>query len=186
MIPILDLWLPIVVAAVLVFVVSSLLHMLLTYHRRDYRQLPQETETLEALRRSSLTPGLYVFPYCTRTKDMGTPEMQEKYRRGPVGHLTVLPSGPPNMGKYLGLWFGYGLLVSVFVAYLAGRTLPMGAHYLAVFRVAGTAAFMAFGLANLVDSIWRGAPWSNTLRAVVDGLVYSLVTAGAFGWLWPR
>jgi hypothetical protein len=117
---------------------------------------------------------------------MGTPEMQEKYRRGPVGHLTVMPSGRPNMGKYLGLWFGYSLVVGVFVAYLSGRTLEMGAQYLAVFRVAGTTAFMAYGLANLVDSIWRGAPWSNTVRAVVDGLVYALVTAGAFGWLWPR
>ncbi|MGH9366555.1 MAG: hypothetical protein ACRD3M_02635 [Thermoanaerobaculia bacterium] len=58
MIPIMDLWLPIVVAAVLVFLVSSVLHMVLTYHRRDYKQLPREAETLVGLRRAGLSPGL--------------------------------------------------------------------------------------------------------------------------------
>jgi hypothetical protein len=185
MVPLPDLWLPIVVAAVLVFVVSAILHMVLTYHRRDYKQLPHEAETLEALRRESLAPGLYHFPYAASSKEMKSPAMQEKFRQGPVGFLAVIPSGPPAMGKYLGLWFAYCLLVSFFVAYLAGRTLAPGTEYLEVFRVAGTAAFMAYGLGPLVDSIWKAMPWSNTLRGVADGLVYSLVTAGAFGWLWP-
>ncbi|HYU33262.1 MAG TPA: hypothetical protein VEW48_13965 [Thermoanaerobaculia bacterium] len=186
MISILNLWLPIAAAAVLVFVASSVLHMLLTYHRRDYKQLPAEAETLEGVRRANLSPGLYFFPYCPSMKEMGTPEMQERYRKGPVGMLIAMPSGPPTMGKHLALWFGYCLLVSVFVAYLAGRTLAPGTDYLEVFRVAGTAAFLAYGIGQLVDSIWKGLPWSNTLRALVDGLIYSLVTAGAFGWLWPR
>lgn len=186
MVPIPSLWLPIVVAAVLVFVVSSVVHMVLTWHKSDYRQLPNEAAALDVLGQQSLAPGAYVLPYCSSPKDMGTPDMIAKYEKGPVAHLTVLPSGQPNMGVYLGSWFGYCLLVGVFVAYLAGRTLAPGAHYLAVFRVAGAAAFMAYGLSQIVDSIWKGQQWSATLKHVVDGLAYALVTAGAFGWLWPR
>lgn len=186
MIPIFSLWAPILVSAVLVFFASWLLHMLLTYHRRDVRQLPDEPGTVEALRRGGLEPGLYVFPYCAKPKEMGSPEMQEKYKKGPIGLLTVLPSGPPNMGKHLGLWFGFCLLVGIFVAYLAGRFLPAGTEYLEVFRFTGTLAFMAYAMGEITDSIWKGQPWGNTLRAIVDGLVYSLLTAGSFGWLWPE
>ena len=185
MIPILDLWLPVVVAAVLVFVVSSILHMALTYHRRDYKQLPNEAETLETLRRGGIPPGFYFFPYAAGGKEMKTPEVQERFRQGPVGFLVARPAGPPAMGKHLALWFGYCLLVGIFVAYLAGRTLAPGTEYLEVFRVAGTAAFLAYGIGQIVNSIWMGIPWGNTLRAVIDGLVYALLTAGVFGWLWP-
>ena len=186
MVPILALWLPIVVAAVLVFVVSSFVHMALRYHASDYRPLPKEDETLAALGSAGVTPGFYTFPYCKTPKEMGSPEMVEKYKRGPVGHLTVFPNGAPVMVKFLGLWFGYCLLVGVFIAYLAGRTLTAGTDYLHVFRVTGAVAFMAYGVGQLVNSIWRGQPWSVTVKDVFDGLVYSLVTAGAFGWLWPR
>ena len=116
---------------------------------------------------------------------MGTPEMKAKLARGPVGLVTIKPSGIPNLGAYLGTWFGFCLLVSLFVAYLVGRTLAPGAVYLAVFRIAGTVAFMGYAFGDFVDSIWKSQPWSNTFRAVFDGLLYALVTAGVFGWLWP-
>jgi hypothetical protein len=29
-------------------------------------------------------------------------------------------------------------------------------------------------------------PWSIVLKESFDGLIYSLLTAGTFGWLWPR
>jgi hypothetical protein len=186
MVPILSLWLPIVVAAVLVFAVSSIVHMALTYHRSDYRQLPKEDEVRAALRAAGLAPGQYHFPYCASTKEMSSPAMLDKYREGPVGMLTVMPSGAPPMGKLLGLWFAFSLVVGVFVAYLAGRTLPAGTEYLQVFRVAGTTAFMAYGVAQLADSIWHGQSWGTTVKMIFDGLLYALVTAGAFGWLWPR
>ena len=185
MTPIWDLWLPIVLSAVLVFLVSSVLHMVLTYHRRDYKQLPNEAETLDGIRRASLSPGLYFFPYAASSKAMRSPEMQEKLRQGPVGFLVMRPSGQTAMGKYLALWFSFCLLVSIFVGCLAGRALAPGAVYGDVFCFAATAAFLAYGVGRIVDSIWSGIPWSNTLRAVLDGLIYSLVTAGTFGWLWP-
>jgi hypothetical protein len=179
------LWLPIVLSAVIVFVASSIMHMLLPYHRSDYRQLPDEDKLLTVLRGAGLKSGLYHFPYCTH-KDMKTPAAMEKFKQGPVGMLTLLPSGPPAMPKFLGMWFAYCLVIGFFVAYLTGRTVEPGAHYLAVFRVAGTAAFLAYGLGNLSNGIWKGQPWGVTLKEAMDGLVYGLLTAGTFGWLWPR
>ena len=185
MVPLTSLWLPILLAAIIVFVASSIMHMLLPYHRSDYTKLPDEDKLLSSLRAAGLKRGLYIFPFGTH-QDMKSPAMIEKYKQGPVGMLTVFPSGPPDMRKFLGLWFGYCLVISFFVAYLTGRTVASGANYLVVFRVAGTAAFLAYGLGHLSNGIWKGQPWSSTLKEVIDGLVYGLLTAGAFGWLWPR
>lgn len=180
------LWMPIVLAGVAVFVVSSILHMVLQYHRADYKKIPNEAEVLAGLAKAALPPGYYHFPYCDSMKEMGTPEGLEKLRRGPVGTITLLPNAPMAMGKTLGTWFVYCLVVSFFAAYIAGRTLAPGIDYLIVFRFVGTVTFMAYGVGQIVNSIWMGMPWSNTLRAVFDGLVYALVTGGCFGWLWPR
>ena len=179
------LWLSIVLSAVIVFVASFIMHMLLPYHKSDYRQLPDEDKLLAVLRAAGLKPGLYHFPYCSH-KDMKSPAVMEKFKQGPVGMLTLFPSGPPAMPKFLGMWFAYCLVIGLFVAYLTGRTVAPGANYLAVFRVAGTAAFLAYGLGNLSNGIWKGQPWGVTLKEVIDGLVYALLTAGTFGWLWPR
>jgi hypothetical protein len=185
MVPLTALWLPILLAAVIVFVASSILHMVLPYHRSDYQRLPDEDKLTAALRAAGLTRGLYIFPYCTH-KEMKSPAMIEKYKQGPVGMLTVFPSGPPAMPKFLAMWFAYCLVIGLFVACLTGSTVAPGAPYLAVFRVAGTAAFLGYGVGQLVNSIWAGQPWSVTIKHVIDGLLYSLLTAGTFGWLWPR
>jgi hypothetical protein len=185
MVPLTALWLPILLAAVIVFIASSIMHTVLPYHKSDYSRLPDEDSLMGALRSAGLKRGLYVFPFCT-PKEMKTPAGIEKYKQGPVGMMTVFPSGPPVMGKFLGLWFAYCLIISLFVACLAGRTLAQGAPYLKVFPVAGTAAFLAYGLANLSNGIWKGQPWSVVTKEVVDGLVYALLTAGTFGWLWPH
>jgi hypothetical protein len=179
------LWLPILLSAVIVFIASSIMHMVLPYHRSDYSQLPDEDKILSAMRPFNLKRGLYIFPFCNH-KDMKSPAIAEKYKQGPVGFLNILPSAPPVMPKFLIQWFVYCLVIGFFVAYLAGHTVASGAHYLAVYRVAGTAAFLAYGLANLSNGIWKGQLWSTTLKEVFDGLVYALLTAGTFGWLWPR
>jgi len=179
------LWLPIVLSAVIVFVASSIMHMLLPYHRSDYRGLPEEDKTMAALRGLNLTRGLYVFPHCL-PKEMKSPANIEKYKQGPVGLLTIMPNGVPNMGKFLSLWFLYTLIVGFFVAYLAAHTIAFGAHYRAVFRVVGTAAFLCYGLANIPNAIWRGQQWGAATKDIIDGLVYALLAAGTFGWLWPR
>lgn len=185
MVALTSLWIPILLSAVIVFVASSILHMVLPYHRSDYKKLPDEDKVVAALRSAGVTRGLYMFPHCTH-QDMKKPEMLEKFKQGPVGTITTFPGGPVNMPKYLAQWFVYCVVVGIFTAYLAGRTLPAGTVYLAVFRVAGTVAFMAYGIGQLVNGIWRGQPWSVVIKEVVDGLVYSLLLAGTFGWLWPK
>jgi hypothetical protein len=179
------LWLPILLSAIIVFVASSIMHMVLPYHHSDYQRLPDEEKIVATMRSTGLQRGLYSFPYCTH-KDMNSPAITEKFKQGPAGLLTVFPSGPPVMPKFLGMWFGYCLIIGFFVAYLAAHTLTAGVNYLVVFRVVGTAAFLAYGLGNISNGIWKGQPWSNTIKEVFDGLVYALLTAGTFGWLWPR
>ena len=179
------LWLPIVLSAVIIFVASSIIHMVLPYHRSDYHQIPDEDKVMAGLRSANLKPDFYVFPYIL-PKDMKSPAAIERYKQGPVGFLKIMPGGPPAMPKFLVQWFVYCLLVSFFVAYLTGRTVASGTPYLAVFRVAGTAAFLSYGVGNLPNAIWRGYTWSVVIKEVIDGLIYALLTAGTFGWLWPR
>ncbi len=186
MVSIPDLWLPILLSAVIVFVASSIIHMVLPLHKSDYRKLPEEDKVLDALRAAGVTPGpAYHFPHCTH-KDMKSPESVARFKRGPVGLLTVMPSGAPAMGKYLTTWFLYCVVVGVFVAYLTGRTVVSGTAYLEVFRVAGTTAFLAYAVGQIQDAIWKGQTWGVTFKHVFDGLIYALLTAGTFGWLWPR
>ena len=186
MVPVMSLWMPIVLSAVIVFLASFIMHMVLTYHRGDYRQVPDEDQAMEALRRFNLTPGDYLIP-CVRTpKEMQAPAFIEKRNKGPVAFITVLPSGPPRMGASLVKWFLYSVLIGVFAAYVTGRALGPGADYRTVFRFAGTVAFTAYSLALMQNSIWGGRSWTTTLKSMFDGLVYSLLTAGTFGWLWPR
>ncbi len=99
--------------------------------------------------------------------------------------LTMMESGPPTMTMSLILWFAYSLVVGVIAAYLAGRALGPGADYMAVFRFAGTVAFVAYSLSLPQNSIWYKRNWSATLKSMFDGLVYGLFTGGIFGWLWP-
>ena len=110
----------------------------------------------------------------------------EKLTRGPVLIMTVLRNGPMSMSRPLVQWFIFTVAVSVLTAYLAAATLPADAPYLAVFRVAGTAAFIAYAAAAWPESIWYHRPWSTTLKFTLDGLIYGLLTGGAFGWLWQQ
>src|SRR5260370_17054668 len=152
MVSITALLLPILLSAIIVFVASSIIHMVLKYHASDYRQLPEEDRFLATLRPAGLTPGLYHFPHCTH-KDMKSPAIQEKFKQGPVGMLTVFPSGPIAMPKFLGMWFAYCLLIGLFVAYLAGHTVAFVAHYRNVFRIPGLPPFLAYPPVPFVNSI---------------------------------
>ncbi len=185
MVSIMSLWLPILLSAVIVFVVSSIIHMVLPYHRTDFGKIPAEDDVMDALRKFNIPPGEYVIPCAGSPKEMGTPEFIEKSKKGPVAFLTVMQSGPPSMGMSLVLWFIYSVVVGIFAAYIASRALEPGAHYLGVFRFAGAAAFAGYALALWQNSIWYKRAWSTTLKSTFDGLVYALLTAGTFGWLWP-
>lgn len=185
MVSIMSLWVPIVGSAVLVFVVSSIIHMMLTYHKDDLRKLPNEDAVRAAMRPLAIPPGDYAMPYAGSSAAMKDPGYNAKLAEGPVAVMTVFPNGPFMMGKSLMLWFGYSLVISLFAAYLASRTLDAGESYLMVFRVTGTVAFAGYALGLAQQSIWYRKNWGATLRSMFDGLIYATVTAGVFGWRWP-
>ena len=185
MVPIASLWMPILGSAVLVFLLSFVVHMLLTYHRTDWARLPAESDVADAIRRANVAPGDYMTPWAEGPKAMNDPAFIERMKAGPVAVMTVMPAKAPSMGRELAQWFVFTIIVGVFVAYITGRALPPGADYLEVFRFAGTTAFAAYALGSWPDSIWYKRKWSTTLKNTVDALVYALATAGVFGALWP-
>lgn len=186
MVPLSSLVVPILLAAVLVFIASSIIHMVLGYHKADLKALPNDTAVQDALRPFNLAPGDYALPMAGSMAELKDPAFLEKMNRGPVIMMTVSAPGMPGMGKNLAQWFAYSILVSLFAAYVASRALGTGASYIDVFRFAGTTAFAGYSLGLLQQSIWWKKNWGATLRSVFDGLVYALLTAGALGWLWPR
>ncbi len=120
------LWLSILLSSVIVSVVSSIIHMVLPWHKSDYPKVPNEDKVMDALRPLAIPPGDYMIPRPLSTQEMRSPEFLEKMKKGPIMVLTVMPNGPTPMGR------------------------------------------------------------STTIKATMDGLIYALLTAGTFGWLWPR
>lgn len=178
---ILDLWLPIVAAAVVCFFASSAIWMIFKWHNSDYRKTEREDAVRSALQGAK--PGFYTVPHCADYADLAKPEMAEKLATGPVAYLTVVPNGMPSMAPKMLAMVIYFLAVSVLCAYVVTRTMTPDADYLSVFRIAGTVAFIANGFAVIPDSIWFGRPWSIAAKNLLDALIYGLLTGGVFGWL---
>ena len=177
------LWLPIILSAVFVFIISSVIHMLLGYHASDYQKLPDEDGTMDTLRQLNIPPGHYAMPKASSMKEFGSEEHKAKMKKGPVMFLNVWAPGS-GMGKSLVQWFIYSIVVGIFAAYIGAHTLNAEADYLVVFRIVGCAAFMGYALSLFQDAIWMSKSWRATWTAAFDGLIYALVTAGTFGWLW--
>jgi hypothetical protein len=186
MVSLVSLAIPILVSAVLVFVASSIIHMVLGYHAGDFRRLPKEDDLLDALRRFDIPPGDYAAPHAGSAAAMKNPQFVERMKKGPLVLMSIAPGAEPSMGTSLLLWFLYTVLVSLLTAYVAGRTLGPGVPYLEVFRLVGAVAFMGYSLALMQNSIWFRRSWATTVKSMFDGLIYGLLTAGTFGWLWPR
>lgn len=181
------LWLPILIASVIVFAASSVIHMAPLWHRNDFPAMPREAEVLAALRPLAIPPGDYFLPHAGGMEEMRSPEFKQKVAQGPVAVMTVMPSGTLfRMGPKLAQWFVYLLVVSLFTAYVTGRSLGAGVVYLKVFQIAGATAFIGYALALCQLSIWYSRSWRLTLISAFDGLIYAALTAGTFGWLWPR
>ncbi len=178
-----SLWLPIVVSALVVFFASSLIWMVVQWHNSDWVKLPDEEIARSTLR--GVKPGQYCIPHAASNAARQDPEWQEKCKQGPTGFLILFEPGPPTMGKQLVQWMVYCLVISLFVAYVASATLVEGTAYLKVFQVAGTVAVLAYAGAAAQGAIWFGHTWSRTVKDIIDGVVYGLLSAGVFGWLWP-
>jgi hypothetical protein len=182
----LALWLPILLSAAVVFVLSSLIHMVLKWHASDYHGFANEDAVRAAIRAGHPAPGHYVIPHCTDMKDMAGAAMQQKYREGPVAHVMIGSSGVPNMGKYLGLWFVWSLVVAIVAAYLASRLFGFNlGRAAAAARMVGAVTFIAHGFGTVSESIWSMRPWSSSAKYLVDAALYAIGSALVFLWLYP-
>ena len=179
-------WLPVLLSAVFVFLASSVIHMALKWHNPDYRKLPNEDGVRAAINLGSPAPGQYVLPHALDPRAMAEEEVARRWAEGPVALIWLKAPGAPRMGGTLAGWFAFNVVLAFCLAYLAAHTLAPGSHYLQVFRVVGAAAFLAHAAGAVPGSIWMGKPWTVTLKEVLDGLIYALLTAGTFGWLWPK
>ena len=181
----LELWLHIVVGTALAWVASGLIHMALKYHSSDYQKLANEDDVTAVVRQGSPGIGIFHFPHCPDMADMKNESMQKKFIDGPVGFLTIFPRGLPQMGKLMVQQISFFLTGCVLIAYSATLVLAPGAEYMSVFRFVSTIGFLAFGWAQIPMSIWFGHLWSTTAKYLLDALIYALVIAGSFAWLWP-
>jgi hypothetical protein len=183
------LWLPILLSAVFVFVGSSVVWMFLKWHDSEWQHLEKGSDLQEALRKAGVTTGHYLFPYMdlkATDKAAAKAAWTEAYAKGPVGVIHAGTPGTMSMGKMLGQVFVFYLVVSFFAAYIASHALAQGAPYLKVFQVVGATTFVAYGAGSFMDSIWFCKSWRRTVLNALDALLYCGLTAGTFGWLWPR
>jgi hypothetical protein len=180
-----QLWLPIVVSAVVVFILSALAWTVMPHHKKDFTGLPNADAVQAVMRENPPTPGQYAIPWVSERTAMEDPKVKEQMQRGPRAYITIVPNGMPAMGPMMAKSVVFYLIVSLLVAYVTWHAVQPGAEYLAVFRIAGTVASMSYILATVPDAIWFGRPWGNFGRQALDGLVFGLATGGVFGWLWP-
>jgi len=178
---IVELWVPILVSAVVVFVMSALIWTVLPWHKSDFNKPSDEDAARSALK--GMSPGFYMIPYHMDPAELKDEAVAQKYIDGPQAYITILPNGMPAMGPKLVLSFLNNVLVAVLCAYVLSRTMAADATYLHVFRIVGTTAFIAYGIGYIQDSIWFGRPWMITAKSMVDALIYGMLTGGVFGWL---
>lgn len=182
----LELWLPILASAACVFVSSAIIWMATPLHKNDYKSPgDKEDRVLEFAKSISLAPGVYCFPWMKCEKNADQAAVKAKMDAGPWWSLTVMHA-KPNFGASLILWFLNSLVVSAIVGYVTYHTLASSAHYLKVFQIAGATATLAYCGYLLPMVSWHALPLKQLPAKIFDGLVYSLLTAGCFGWLWPH
>jgi hypothetical protein len=178
--------LPVLVAALFVFVSSSLIHMVFKWHNSDYARLDDEDAVRAAVRASAPKPGQYMIPYCGDMKAMQAPEMQAKWKEGPVAMLHVMRNGLPNMGPTLGKWFALNVIVAALVAHVIYSSMGIAiidGHRL--FHVAALTSFLAYATGSVTSGIWKAQTASSVAKDLLDALIYGLVSGAAFCWLWP-
>jgi hypothetical protein len=181
-----DLLLPALLSAIAVFFASSLLHMVLPWHKSDYKGFQNEGEVRAAVNRHKPGPGQYMLPFCSDPKQAQSPEQIAKYREGPVAVMYLRQPGDLKLGAFLGAWVAYSFVLSLVVGYLARAALLPGAEFMRVVQVVGVSSWLAYSFGEPTASIWKGQPWGTTTRFLIDGLVYAAATGLIFAALWPK
>ena len=180
-----SLWLPILLSAVVVFVISSLIHMVIKWHAFDYKGCANEDAVRAALGTDNVPGVKYVVPFCSDMKDMASEAMQKKYTDGPNAVIVFGPNVRPNMGKHLGLWFLWSLVVAAIAGYLVAQLIPHHqAHAMKAAKLAGVVTLLVHGFGSVQDSIWMYRSWRSTATYIADGVLYALGTGAVFYWLW--
>ena len=180
------LWLPILVSGVIVFIASSIIHMFIPWHKNDFATLPDEEKVRSALGPLKIPPGDYMVPKPSSMEEMKSSGFAEKHKNGPVVLMTVMPNGPITMAPSLIWWFVFCVVVSALAGYAAGLAYGPGTMYMTVFRMVSTVAFIGYGVGNWPNTIWYKRNLGTMIKGTIDALIYGLLTAGVFGWLWPK
>ena len=179
------LWLPILLSAAIVWIISAIVWMALPHHKRDFIALSDEDGLMDYLRKGGIKPGNYVFPDFRGREAMKSEKIQKALEHGPVGHLSVWPTPLTMGGKLVGTFVVY-LVVSTLIAYLTRVALPGAAPFAKVFQVAGTAGILAYCFSHIPTAVWFGSYRRTIIANFVDGIVYGLITGAIFAWRWPQ
>lgn len=119
------LWLPILLSAVVVFLASSVIHMMTPWHKGEYRAVPDEDGVMKALRPFAIPPGDYMMPSAPSMEAMKSPEFLEKKNLGPNIIMTVVPNASGNwrphpkstpagtLAQHITNLIGFGALIAV-------------------------------------------------------------------------
>jgi hypothetical protein len=175
-----ELWLPILISGIVLFIASWAAWMLLPHHRSDYAPLPDEQRLAETLRGMNIQPGQYMFPYCQHG-EQNSEEFKRKMEQGPSGTMIVRPNSF-SMGANLVCTFLLFLVLSFCIAYLATIALPKGESFMNVLRFVGTAGILTYAAGENLNAIW----FKRKVRTnVLDGIAYGLLTGVIFGLMWP-
>jgi hypothetical protein len=186
MTPFTSLLLPIVVSAVAVFVLSTIIHMAMPWHKTDYANVPDEAAATTAIQSLNLAPDDYAVPNPRLPGGGKNPDFIANFERGPTFHMTLIPPGGMNMGKLMGTWFGFMLLISVIAGCVTGSIVAPGGNTHAVFHFSAIIAACSYGFGTWPLSIWYHRKWSTAFKETFDAVLYGLATGAVFMWMWPR
>ena len=181
----LSLWLPILLSAAVVWIVSAIVWMALPHHKSDFIGLPDEDAFVEYIRKSGIKPGNYVFPDFRKREAMKSEKVSKAIEEGPIGHLSLWRP-PLTMGGKMVATFVVYLVVSILIAYLASVALPRTAEFVRVFQVVGTAGILAYSFSFIPNAIWFGAYRRTIVASIIDGIVFGAITGAIFAWRWPH
>ena len=187
----LPLWLPILLSAAAVWIVSTIFGMPFLHHKNDFIGLSDEDGFMDDLRKRGIKPGNYLFPDFRAREAMESEKVKKALSEGPVGHLSVWKT-PLTMGDKMAATFIVNLVVSTLIAYLTRVALPPipGAtpspSFAKVFQFATAAGILAYCFSSIPNALWWGSYKRTIVANVIDGIIYGAITGAIFAWRWPH
>ncbi|MBS0186489.1 MAG: hypothetical protein JSS51_00370 [Planctomycetes bacterium] len=185
-----QLWLPILISGVSVWIASFIAWMMIGHHRKDRDAIPGggEQAFMDTVTRMNIKPGNYGFPdFCQHDNLPRQERMAARkalYDRRPMGTLRVW--GEMNMGVNMLVTFLFYLVTSAMIGYLTWAAFGRGASAGKIVQVAGTAGILAYCFASFPHDIWFQKKRRAMMMDWLDGIVFGLITGAIFAWLWPR